>query len=401
MRSQLPSRFSSVRSLSLSAAVLALAACGGGESVPSGGGSAGSSQAGTGGASGAGASGGSSASAGTANAGTSSAGTASAGAPPAPDADCAAPIAPSDPLDQVFGWASVEGSGVATTTGGIAGETVIAGDATELVAYAESPDPLVIEFSGTIAVPVLRVASNKTLRGVGPDATLEGGLRVRGYDDAFVENVVLQNFKLNAATTEVDGDGLQIYFAHHVWVDRVEIWDAPDGNLDVVHGSNYVTISNSKFWYSASAPDPDHRFSNLVGHSDSATAQSEDTGALKVTFARNWWADGVFERMPRVRFGDVHVFNNYYSAAGNGYCIRAAMSSRVLVEANYFDAVQNPHEISDDEDGAAAMTACGNVYASTTGTRTVRGSSFTPAYDYALLAANDVKPHVMANAGPR
>jgi pectate lyase len=30
-----------------------------------------------------------------------------------------------------------------------------------------------------------------------------------------------------------------------------------------------------------------------------------DRGKLKVTFHHNWWADGVIERMPRVRFGDV------------------------------------------------------------------------------------------------
>jgi pectate lyase len=373
-----------------SLAVVFSVACGGGEAAaPEGSaGSGGSNQAGTAGTSTAG---------GTAGSAGSSAGTSAV----PPDSACSAPSAPLVPLTEVFGWASVEGSGVATTTGGIDGSTVTATDAASLLAYAESPDPLVIEFSGTIAVPLLKVASNKTLRGVGPGATIEGDIRVRGYDDAFVQNVVLENFKVNAATTEVDGDGVQIYFAHHVWIHHVEVWDAPDGNLDVVHGSNFVTISNSKFWYSPQAPDLDHRFSNLVGHSDSATAQGEDTGALKVTFAHNWWAEGVFERMPRVRFGDVHVFNNYYSAAGNGYCIRAAMNSRVLVESNYFDAVQNPHEISDDEDGAANMTACGNHYEGTTGTRTVRGASFTPGYEYALLPATDVKAFVTENAGPR
>jgi pectate lyase len=382
------------------AAVILSVACGGGETpAPEGSAAAGgSSQGGAAGTSTAAGSGGTSGS----SAGSSSgAGGGAAGSPSPPDSACSAPTSSTDPGTEVFGWASVEGSSVSTTTGGIAGSTVTATDAASLLAYAESPDPLVIEFSGTIAVPLLKVASNKTLRGVGPDATIEGGIRVRGYDDAFVQNVVIENFKLNAATTEVDGDGLQVYFAHHVWIHHVEIWDAPDGNLDVVHGSNFVTISNSKFWYSPAAPDPDHRFSNLVGHSDSETAESEDTGALKVTFAHNWWAEGVFERMPRVRFGDVHVFNNYYSAAGNGYCIRAAMNSRVLVEANYFDAVQNPHEISDDEDGAANMTACGNHYEGTTGTRTVRGASFSPGYAYSLRPATDVKAYVTENAGPR
>ena len=46
----------------------------------------------------------------------------------------------------------------------------------------------------------------------------------------------------------------------------------------------------------------------LIGHSDSA---SSDTGYLKTTIHNNWF-DGTRSRHPRVRFGEVHVFNNYY-----------------------------------------------------------------------------------------
>src|SRR5689334_7069389 len=82
----------------------------------------------------------------------------------------------------------------ASTTGGAAGDTVTAHDATELQEYAAADEPLVIEITGTIVVPRLQVSSNKTLRGVGASATIEGGIRIRGEDvDSRVQNVIVQN----------------------------------------------------------------------------------------------------------------------------------------------------------------------------------------------------------------
>ena len=52
-------------------------------------------------------------------------------------------------------------------------------------------------------------------------------------------------------------------------------------------------------------------------------------GRKLVTWHHNWWSSNVHERMPRVRFGDVHVFDNYYSSSGNNYCIRAGFHSNV------------------------------------------------------------------------
>jgi pectate lyase len=51
-----------------------------------------------------------------------------------------------------------------------------------------------------------------------------------------------------------------------------------------------------------------HLKANLVGNStDSATA-AHDTGFLNVTFHHNWYV-AVDQRMPRMRFGNAHVFN--------------------------------------------------------------------------------------------
>jgi pectate lyase len=276
-------------------------------------------------------------------------------------------------------------------------------NAEELAELAGDATPRVIEISGAFAAPRLQIASNKTLIGVGANATINGGLRIRGQSDAPVSNVIVRNLRVNGATSEVDGDAVQIYFAHHVWIDHVEIWDGPDGNLDIVHGSNWVTVSWSKFRYTDAAPDAEHKFASLIGHSDDNA--SEDTNRLKVTMHHNYWAEGVIERMPRVRFGQVHVFNNYFAARGNNYCVRAGRGASLLVEANVFEGVDSPHEFNNDEDRTTAhITSRDNVYTDVTGAREVGGDGtpFTnPPYAANLDAGSSVAERVRACAGPR
>lgn len=307
----------------------------------------------------------------------------------------------------LVGWATVSGDGVSNTTGGGNAAPVRPTSADQLMQYASDSTPRVIEISGTFNVPELEVASNKTLIGVGDDAVINGGIRVRGYDDAMISNVILKNFGVNGGATGGE-DAVQIYFAHHVWIDHMDIWDGPDGNLDLTHAVNWVTVSWTKFRYTTAYQRPDgessdHRFSSLVGHSDNN--EGEDNGRLKVSFHHNWWAEGVIERMPRVRFGQVHVFNNYYSSAGNNYCIRAGRGAQLLVEGNYFDAVNNPHEFNnEDDEPTASITSRDNVYAETTGVQLTGGGgpTFTNApYEASIEAASDVPSVVQACAGPR
>jgi pectate lyase len=298
----------------------------------------------------------------------------------------------------LIGWASVSGEGIPTTTGGAAGRTVRANGAQELLDYASSDEALVIELSGTYSVPRLQVSSNKTLIGVAGGATIEGGVRIRGSSSEPVVNVIVKNLRIHGASSDVDGDGMHIYYAHHVWVDHCEIWDSPDGNLDIVHAANWVTVSWTRFRYTSSPPDPDHRFSNLIGHSD---GNNEDVGRLKVTWHHNHWGANIIERMPRVRYGDVHVFNNYYSAAGNNYAVGAGLESRLLIENNHFEGVADPHIFYDGEP-TAEIAIGGNLYTATSGAQDMgQGSSFDPPYPYTPDPAAQVKASVMANAGPR
>jgi pectate lyase len=307
--------------------------------------------------------------------------------------------------DALVGWASQSGDGVTNTTGGGELAPTRASNAQQLQMLAQGNAPQVIEFAGTIDVSTLNVGSNKTLRGIGQDATIRGGVQIHGSDAAPITNVILQNFRVDGAASGME-DAVQVQYAHHLWIDHVEIWDGSDGNLDMTHGVNWVTVSWCKFHYTSnymSLEDGDHRFSNLIGHSDDNAR--EDDGRLKISLHHNWWAEGVIERMPRVRFGQVHVFNNYFDSSDANYCVRAGRGAHLLIENNYFDGVDSPHQFNNSEDeGTAHITAAGNVYSGTSGDQVTGGGGepFTEVpYPVTLDAAEQLNELVPGCAGPR
>ncbi|MGC4086871.1 MAG: hypothetical protein QM756_03025 [Polyangiaceae bacterium] len=200
--------------------------------------------------------------------------------------------------------------------------------------------------------------------------------------------------------------------SHHVWIDHCDISDGTDGNLDITNGANYVTVSWTKFHYSArtdssgsdSTGAAGHRYSSLVGGTDSPSSY-DDANALNVTWHHNWWADRVVERQPRVRFGKNHLFNNLWASAGDNYCVRAGIQAHILLESNVFSGVKDPQEFNSTSDQSTAnITATGNVYSGTSGTQATGGggTAFTkPSYAYTLDAASGVQAAVQSGAGPK
>jgi pectate lyase len=197
---------------------------------------------------------------------------------------------------------------------------------------------------------------------------------------------------------------------HHIWIDHCDISDGTDGNLDITKGADYVTVSWTKFRYSprtdSSGSDSTgasgHRFSNLVGGGDNS---SIDINALNITWHHDWWADGVMERQPRVRYGKNHIFNNLWTSTGDNYCVRAGMQASLLLENNYFSGVNRPQEFNSTADqGTAFITATNNVYDATTGTMATGGGGTafsSPPYPYHLDDPSGLKAAIMAAAGPR
>ena len=309
----------------------------------------------------------------------------------APDAESAPPIAA---LPALIGWAGVAGLGLATTTGGGSTPAVLAQTPEELIVLAARPEPLTIAVAGTLDVGRLDLTSNKTLFGTNESATLRGGISIRGTPDSFVRNVIVHNLHIDAPTSTVGGDAIEVRYAHHVWIDHCELRDAADGLLDIVRGTDFVTVSRNRFRYTAAAPDATHRFAALVGH-DVANAE-EDQGHLNVTWHHNWWSDDV-ARALLGRFGSIHLFNNLFASSGNDNVLNADVNARLLVENNVFAGVTSPHAILFGS--AASLEASGNVYLDTTGPRDVGGTAFVPPYEYQLEPA--LAPLVTGDVGPR
>jgi pectate lyase len=292
----------------------------------------------------------------------------------------------SGPASAADGFADVNG----VTTGGAGGPTVSVSSAADFVSFAtQATAPYIIEVTGNLNVGAISIGSNKTIRGVGSGATLDGELYVNGKS-----NVIFQNLSVTNDRTAGTGDGIRIVNSHHIRVDHCTFFDTDDGALDITNASDYVTVSWCKFYYTR---NNGHNFVNLIGSSDTST---EDRGKLHVTFHHNWWGNLCIERMPRVRFGQVHVYNNYYNATGNNYAVRAALESQNLVENNYFDGTADPWEYySTSGQTPGLIKAVGNVLVNTNTPVGGNDSVFNPPYNYQLDAAADVKSIVMAGAG--
>ena len=208
------------------------------------------------------------------------------------------------------------------------------------------------------SVVVLHVGSNTSLIGVGNKALIKNGnLMVKNAENVIIRNISFEdsydyfpqwdpsdnaNGEWNAAY-----DNVTLYGARRVWIDRCTFSDGArpdhlnrmtlgrqmqfhDGLLDIVRGSDLITVSNSHF--------KNHDKGSLIGNSDS---RADDAGKLRVTLHHNWF-DNIKERSPRVRFGRVHAYNNLYSAAPDGkyaygYSIGVGYQSQIAAQNNVFE----------------------------------------------------------------
>ena len=107
----------------------------------------------------------------------------------------------------------------------------------------------------------------------------------------------------------------------------------------------------------------------MVGHDDNNGA--EDSGHLNVTFHHVWWADNVDQRMPRVRFGKVYVFNSLYTAVGDTACIEVGVSCNVRSEHNVFQGVGNAVD-SSHSNSASIIQSIDNIGSNTNKVRRTR-----------------------------
>ncbi|GAB2883305.1 pectate trisaccharide-lyase [Uliginosibacterium flavum] len=258
---------------------------------------------------------------------------------------------------------------------------------TDLKTLTDSNEKLIVLINGVIDMQgMVPLRSDKTIVGL-PGSKLTNG----GFEIYKRQNIIIRNVYFEGAPD----DTLKInQNTHHVWVDHCTFSDGdvyPDGKehdglFDITRQTSHITISYSHF--------KNHSKTMLIGHSDGA---STDAGFLKTSIHHNWFQTD--QRHPRVRFGEVHVYNNFYD--GNKiYGIASTMEADVLVEGNYFKNVLYPAYVGYAESGPGDLVQRNNILDGSGGLQT-RGSAFDPAsyYVYAVENPAGIPVKVMANAG--
>lgn len=278
---------------------------------------------------------------------------------------------------------------------------------------------------------VVRIPSNTTLIGVAPGAGfVNASLVVANASQVIIRNLALRNpCDVAPRWDPHDGargnwnaayDAISVSASRHVWIDHNSFTDAPltddllavehgmtrqchDGALDITNGSDFVSVSYNRFAL--------HQKNILVGGSDRATG---DAGRLRVSFKANLF-EHVAERAPRVRYGQVHLLNNFHvgdrshPVYRHGYSVGVAFGARVRSDANAYRVA--------GADRCAHIVRKFEATAGNPGTYADAGSLLNGAplrdcpfsaeadwrvpYPFAPLPAADVPRHVLDHAGPR
>jgi pectate lyase len=231
------------------------------------------------------------------------------------------------------------------------------------VAYLAAYDPAVwgrVAPTGPLEEARIRSAANQGLRvklPVGANTTILGlkGAQLAGGNLLLtnVSNVIIRNvmfldaYDCFPAWTPTDGatgnwnslyDNVTLSGTTNVWIDHNTFTDGAnqdvnqpthlgrpyqvhDGLTDIIRGSDYVTVSYNNMF--------EHDKSMLIG---STNTPGVDVGKLRVTLHHNRLAN-LGQRMPRVRFGQVDVYNNYYYATDEdtfSYALGVGVQSDLL-----------------------------------------------------------------------
>ncbi|NVM74329.1 pectate lyase [Duganella sp. SG902] len=303
-------------------------------------------------------------------------------------------------------------------------------------------NPKIIKLSGTIdmteGVPyantgdqairgLIRLPSNTTLIGADGNAgIINGHIVVSNVSQIIIRNLKIVNpCDVGPIWDPNDGalgnwnaafDGIGVSGSDHVWVDHVTFTDGAitddllpiengqvkqchDGALDITNASDYVTVSYNVFGQ--------HRKNNLIGSSDTATA---DNGKLHITFSNNIFRD-IVSRAPRVRYGQVHLFNNYFVGSTSHpaypyeYSVGVGQQAQILSNNNVFEiaGVTRCDQVVTPIGGTVpgAFKDAGSVLngAALAGCSTPSSVAYSVPYAFSARPVALVKPNLVAQAG--
>jgi pectate lyase len=199
----------------------------------------------------------------------------------------------------------------------------------------------------------INVPANTTLIGINGARLEHGSLVLTNVGNVIVRGIeVTDAADCFPAWDPTDGaagnwnslyDLISLSGATNVWIDHNTLSDGNnhdagqplyfgrpyqvhDGASDIIKGSDLVTVSYNDYY--------DHDKTMLIGSTDTPGV---DVGKLRVTVHHNRFGN-VLQRAPRVRFGQVDVYDNLYVATDDDYqySIGVGFSSSVYAENNYF-----------------------------------------------------------------
>jgi len=290
----------------------------------------------------------------------------------------------------------------------------------------------------------IRIGSNTTIVGLDKHAMIKGGwFDIRGSSTTNRTNIIIRNltfadtFDCFPAWDPTDGalgswnslyDSISLRNTDHVWINHNTFKDVDtaddklphyfgvlyqvhDGQLDITNTSDFVTVSWNRF--------ENHDKVMLIGSSDGASA---DRGKLNVTLHHNLF-ENLGQRAARVRFGMVHIYNNYYkisNADNYVYSWGVGIESSIYAENNFF-WVNPSTEITPDlfieRLNGTAIFETGTMlnspsqsgkdvidvldaYNAGNDPDLLDGVGWTPSLFVDLMETQDVMPAVESGAGP-
>uniref|UniRef100_A0A5B6YQK6 Pectate lyase n=1 Tax=Davidia involucrata TaxID=16924 RepID=A0A5B6YQK6_DAVIN len=206
-------------------------------------------------------------------------------------------------------------------------------------------EPLWIIFARPMIIRLseeLMIASDKTIDARGANVHIANGA---GITIQFVNNIIIHGLHIHNIVpgsgglirdsvdhigfrTASDGDGISIFGSTNIWIDHVSMSKCKDGLIDAIMGSTAITISNCHF--------TQHNEVMLFGASDSYSGDS----IMQITVAFNHFGKGLTQRMPRCRWGFIHVVNNDYTH-WLMYAIGGSSHPTIISQGNRFIAPPN------------------------------------------------------------
>lgn len=239
--------------------------------------------------------------------------------------------------------------------------------------------PLIVRFIGTINVPAgassypdnmvtVKAADHVTLEGIGPDANIsKWGFRFQRSNNIEVRNLDFYWYPEDAIGFESN--------CSRVWIHnntfRIGHQDNPSES-DKAHGdgatdfkyTDYVTVS----------------YNHYDGCAKTALCGLKENATYRLTFHHNFF-DETGSRTPRVRYFDIHMYNNYYKGVST-YGIGASVNSNIFSENNYFEDTNKPMVISMQGNGGTTFSKENGGTIKSYGNKLINCTKYIPGTDY-------------------